>query len=231
MHLCLPNVASFFRIVFSDLNLYKAVLVVPDIYNRGHLRELMTLMLTKMGFGSCFLVQVSYGTVRHSWSFLILMEFTLGSCGSYIRCRARIRMCGRCGRSKNVRLLCRRWNLTPKYESKWQSPFHANLNCWHGSLIWILPGSIRIWWCGCDSGVPLVTEKECFSIQRIRREAATGRNPNEKFKRGILPRQFGTSHVTLGNPCRTPESSPINISSWILGYMRFRGEEFHCQTK
>lgn len=42
----------------SDLNQYKAVLVVPDIYNRGHLRELMTLLLIKMGFGSCFLVQV-----------------------------------------------------------------------------------------------------------------------------------------------------------------------------
>lgn len=37
--------------------MYKAVLVVPDIYNRNHLRELMTLLLTKMGFGSCFLVQ------------------------------------------------------------------------------------------------------------------------------------------------------------------------------
>lgn len=60
-------------IVFSDLNLYKAVLVVPDIYNRGHLRELMTLMLTKMGFGSCFLVQVSYGAVRCSWNCLIFI--------------------------------------------------------------------------------------------------------------------------------------------------------------
>lgn len=37
--------------------MYKAVLVVPDIYNRHHLRELMTLLLVKMGFGSCFLVQ------------------------------------------------------------------------------------------------------------------------------------------------------------------------------
>lgn len=45
--------------VCSDLHLYKAVLIVPDIYNRGHLRELMNLLLLKMGFGSCFLVQVS----------------------------------------------------------------------------------------------------------------------------------------------------------------------------
>lgn len=40
--------------------MYKAVLVVPDIYNRGHLRELMNLLLVKMGFGSCFLVQVKF---------------------------------------------------------------------------------------------------------------------------------------------------------------------------
>lgn len=40
--------------------MYKAVLIVPDIYNRGHLRELMNLLLVKMGFGSCFLVQVSF---------------------------------------------------------------------------------------------------------------------------------------------------------------------------
>lgn len=37
--------------------MYKVVLIVPDIYNRGHLRELMNLLLLKMGFGSCFLVQ------------------------------------------------------------------------------------------------------------------------------------------------------------------------------
>lgn len=45
-------------IVFSDLHMYKAVLIVPDIYTRGHLRELMNLLLLKMGFGNCFLVQV-----------------------------------------------------------------------------------------------------------------------------------------------------------------------------
>jgi actin-related protein 8 len=36
---------------------YRAVLVIPDIYKRRHLRELMTLLLTKMRFGGCFLVQ------------------------------------------------------------------------------------------------------------------------------------------------------------------------------
>ncbi|GAB0100566.1 Actin-related protein 8 [Sergentomyia squamirostris] len=41
----------------KDLSAYKAVLVIPDIYNRAYLRELMTLLLYRMGFGSCFLVQ------------------------------------------------------------------------------------------------------------------------------------------------------------------------------
>ncbi|KAG8300104.1 Actin- protein 8 [Homalodisca vitripennis] len=46
-------------IPISDLKHYRAVLIVPDIYNRHYLRELMTLLLNKMGFGSCFLLQVS----------------------------------------------------------------------------------------------------------------------------------------------------------------------------
>lgn len=53
------------RIPLSDLHLYKAVLIVPDIYNRGHLRELMNSLLLKMGFGSCFLVQVSLNKKIH----------------------------------------------------------------------------------------------------------------------------------------------------------------------
>lgn len=43
----------------QDLKFYKAVLIIPDIYNRGYLRELMTLLLLKIGFGACFLVQVT----------------------------------------------------------------------------------------------------------------------------------------------------------------------------
>lgn len=49
------------KIPLSDLYMYKAVLIVPDIYNRGHLRELMNLLLLRMGFGSCFLVQDHVG--------------------------------------------------------------------------------------------------------------------------------------------------------------------------
>uniref|UniRef100_A0A182FT69 Uncharacterized protein n=1 Tax=Anopheles albimanus TaxID=7167 RepID=A0A182FT69_ANOAL len=44
-------------ILSKDISRYKAVLVVPDIYNRIHLGEYMTLLLKRIGFGSCFIVQ------------------------------------------------------------------------------------------------------------------------------------------------------------------------------
>ncbi|XP_063228540.1 actin-related protein 8 isoform X2 [Bacillus rossius redtenbacheri] len=45
------------EIPLKDLRHYRAVLVIPDIYNRQHLRELMTLLLCRIGFGGCFLLQ------------------------------------------------------------------------------------------------------------------------------------------------------------------------------
>lgn len=51
------NLLMIFLITHRDLPMYKAVLVIPDIYNRNYLRELMSLLLTKIGFGSCFFVQ------------------------------------------------------------------------------------------------------------------------------------------------------------------------------
>lgn len=32
-------------------------MVIPDIYNRSHLREIMNLLLNAIGFGSCFMIQ------------------------------------------------------------------------------------------------------------------------------------------------------------------------------
>lgn len=49
-----------FNLRSNDLKSYKAVLIIPDVYNRVHLRELTNLLLLRMGFGSCFLVQVSF---------------------------------------------------------------------------------------------------------------------------------------------------------------------------
>lgn len=48
---------THFNIYQKDLKAYKAVLLIPDVFNRMYLRELMTLLLMKMGFGSAFLVQ------------------------------------------------------------------------------------------------------------------------------------------------------------------------------
>ncbi|XP_012261111.1 actin-related protein 8 [Athalia rosae] len=44
-------------IPLKDLRHYRAVLVVPDIYNRQYLKELTTLLLCEMSFGGCFLLQ------------------------------------------------------------------------------------------------------------------------------------------------------------------------------
>ncbi|XP_052889257.1 actin-related protein 8 [Anopheles moucheti] len=45
------------QIKASEMRQYRAVLVIPDIYNRAHLREYVTLLLNQIGFGCCFLVQ------------------------------------------------------------------------------------------------------------------------------------------------------------------------------
>lgn len=41
----------------SVLENYKAVLIIPDIYNRTYLKELARLILLNLGFGGCFFVQ------------------------------------------------------------------------------------------------------------------------------------------------------------------------------
>lgn len=50
-------IQTYFNIERKDLKYYKAVLIIPNVYNRTYLRELMTLILSKMEFASCFLVQ------------------------------------------------------------------------------------------------------------------------------------------------------------------------------
>ncbi|XP_030382296.1 actin-related protein 8 [Scaptodrosophila lebanonensis] len=47
------------KIPLSELGTHSAVLVVNDVYIRRHLREAMTLLLQRLGFQRCFLVQDS----------------------------------------------------------------------------------------------------------------------------------------------------------------------------
>ncbi|XP_063988128.1 actin-related protein 8 [Diachasmimorpha longicaudata] len=49
--------AEKLQIPLKDLKHYRAVLIIPDIYNRYYLKELTTLMLCDIGFGGCFLLQ------------------------------------------------------------------------------------------------------------------------------------------------------------------------------
>ncbi|KAK0076012.1 hypothetical protein PV325_006017 [Microctonus aethiopoides] len=45
------------NIPIRDLKHYRAVLIIPDIYNRQYLKELTTLILCEMNFGGCFFLQ------------------------------------------------------------------------------------------------------------------------------------------------------------------------------
>jgi hypothetical protein len=42
----------------SLLQHYRAVLLIPDLYDRVHLREMLHVLLDRLGFGSAFVVQV-----------------------------------------------------------------------------------------------------------------------------------------------------------------------------
>lgn len=48
-------------IPITDLEKYRCVLLIPDIYKRGHLKHLVSVILNELGFGNCFLVQESVG--------------------------------------------------------------------------------------------------------------------------------------------------------------------------
>lgn len=49
-------IKNYLELNLRDLNQYKAVLIIPDIYNRKRVKE-MTALLFKMGFASCFVLQ------------------------------------------------------------------------------------------------------------------------------------------------------------------------------
>nr|XP_023020647.1 actin-related protein 8 [Leptinotarsa decemlineata] len=72
-----------FQISKDDLKQCKAVLIIPDVYNRMYLRELMYLLLSKMGFGSCFLVQdhQNVSQINYENCITIIIDFhQVGHC-------------------------------------------------------------------------------------------------------------------------------------------------------
>ena len=46
--LCIP---------LEDLKQYRAVLIIPALYKRPLIKHYMTVLLTNLGFGGCFVVQ------------------------------------------------------------------------------------------------------------------------------------------------------------------------------
>ncbi|KFM64441.1 Actin-related protein 8, partial [Stegodyphus mimosarum] len=47
-------IQKYLDIPLKDLKLYRAVLIIPDVYKREHVKELVNLLLTRLGFMSCF---------------------------------------------------------------------------------------------------------------------------------------------------------------------------------
>lgn len=53
-------IEAHLQVKSSEFKNYKVVLIIPDVYNRTFLRELMYLLLGSLGFGSCFLGKFSF---------------------------------------------------------------------------------------------------------------------------------------------------------------------------
>lgn len=80
------------HIKLNDLYHYKAVLVIPNIYNRSHLKELTTILLTHMGFGSCFLGEF----VINYYAVYLIFVYSSRSCGCLFWCWAGFCLCCGC---------------------------------------------------------------------------------------------------------------------------------------
>lgn len=87
------------QINLKEIQQYKAVMVIPDIYNRTLLKEVMNLLIKSIGFGSAFLVQVIEFN-KTFWLLLYMIHricfIVLGSCCSNIWSWAWVCLCRRC---------------------------------------------------------------------------------------------------------------------------------------
>ncbi|KAK4298055.1 hypothetical protein Pmani_029573 [Petrolisthes manimaculis] len=51
-------ISTILNVPLKDLKFYRAVLIIPDIYNRDYVKKLTHLLLTGLGFGGCFVLQL-----------------------------------------------------------------------------------------------------------------------------------------------------------------------------
>ncbi|KAL3851810.1 hypothetical protein ACJMK2_015515 [Sinanodonta woodiana] len=52
-------IEQFLDIPLKDLKIYRAILLIPDVYEHKHVKELMSLLLDRLGFGSAIVHQES----------------------------------------------------------------------------------------------------------------------------------------------------------------------------
>lgn len=83
-------IKNYLEINLRDLHQFKAVLIIPDIYNRKRVREL-TALIFKMGFSACILSE--YNNTRHATHWLLIFSYSSRTCRCNVRLRTKLCLC------------------------------------------------------------------------------------------------------------------------------------------
>lgn len=117
---------------------YRCVLLVPDIYNRQHIKEVVNLLLLNMGFSGITYIHVWYYTRQRQMLFfffyLVLNLASVLFCVCSNHCAPGVSLChlwqwlkqclcSGCGRPEDQCLLCRGWSVSPKLQVSQPSYF------------------------------------------------------------------------------------------------------------
>src|SRR5882724_7151897 len=54
--ICRKAIERHFEISMNELIEYKVVLIIPDVYNRNHIKYLIHMLLNGLGFHSCLVI-------------------------------------------------------------------------------------------------------------------------------------------------------------------------------
>ncbi|XP_054162456.1 actin-related protein 8-like [Oppia nitens] len=54
--ICRKSITKYLEIPVNELNQYKVVLIIPDVYNRNHIKYLIDMLLNDMRFQSCLVI-------------------------------------------------------------------------------------------------------------------------------------------------------------------------------
>ena len=135
-------IKNYLDINLRDLNQYKAVLIIPDVYSRKRIKE-MSGLIFKMGFSACFLSEsiLKIFKIQYNKFFFYLSS---GACSSNIWKWFELRMC------------CWHWRPENQHFLRWRCAFSSKYTC-----------HIEIWRWWRDNVLLLVASESFISIQRM----------------------------------------------------------------